>query len=346
MSRPFFWVIATASLALRSAAAAPLETPRFIFVSGPGAEEVTAGLAETAEQDRTAVGLDLGHEYDGRTTVNVVADRQSFDVWQPANQPIPEWVHAFADVPRNLIVLQAGADAGATRVAFQAALWTVAAGRLAHGHVPLWLLNGFGEVQLGEAWQRGAPSLPDLGREDQLFALSDLLQSFPARPSDANTAWAESAAYVQFLKERSGERAIKDTVRRTIDGGPFEDAFTHNFGANPRRMENMFRHSTMKWVVLMDFLTSPGTFWGCATLLLIVAAWSLRRRRRLRLQLLDMEEQAQATRTLLRTPALWADGPQARSAPTSPRALEGTVVPAETAAEGEAREAPKKPTLH
>jgi hypothetical protein len=338
-------------LCASTAFADPIETGRLIFHPGAGLDRVTAALAKTGEQDRTSVSLDLGRDYDGLTDIYVVANRADFEAVLPPRAVVPTWADGVAFPLHNLVIVRVQPGGDPPRATLRHELSHIAVGRLTHGLVPRWFLEGLATIRAGDAWSREGRSLILAGLSNDLIPFGALDTGFPERPSDAELAYAESAAFVQYLLDQSSEAALQDVLRRVVAGATFEDAMTSVMGSSPRRLENAWRRSLDKWILGLDLVMNRDFFWMVLSFLVIFGAWKVRRRRLARLSHLEKEEQAEAARLFVRAPAVWADGPPVVKAaepvtvaPLVAEPAEPQVIP--DPGDDHSDSQPKKPTLH
>jgi hypothetical protein len=254
---------------------------------------------------------------------------------------------AFPD--HNLVVMRLDPGGQEPRAILRHELSHIAVGRLVRGRVPRWFLEGLAVIRAGDAWSREGPSLIRAGMANDLLPMESLRQGFPERPTDAELAYEESAAFVNFLMDRNGEAALRDVMRQVVKGSTFDDAVLRVYAASTRQLENQWRKSLERWVLALDFATSREFLWMMLTVLCLWAGFLVRRRRVARLAQLESEDQAEQARQLLERPALWADGPPARDASagaTSAMTRTERAVIVEGQQEEEAEGQPKKPTLH
>jgi hypothetical protein len=326
----------------------PARPSGFLFQSGAGAQPLARDLAAHADEDRAQLTAELGRDYDGTTTVRVTAEEAGFKSALPTGAAVPWWAVAVAFPDLNLIVIRAPTGGQSARAVFRHELSHIAVGRLTRGVMPRWFLEGLATMQAGDLWSRQGPSLVQAGLADNLLPFDQLRTSFPKGSTDSELAYAQSAAFMQFLADRKGEAGLDDVIRQVVNGSTFDDAMIRVFGAGPRQLENAWRRSLAKWILLVDFVTSRDLIWMVLTVLLAYAGWHARRRRRARMVLLEREEQAEAARALLRAPGLWADGPRGPPAvAVAPDLIGGErTVPVESSSEAEDDPQPKKPTLH
>ena len=163
----------------------------------------------------TEVGLELGRDYEGTTTVDLVASRAAFNALQPPGEPVPEWVSGTFDSFRHLIVLQVDPNEPASRRS------GARTRRSRRPNSPRAVSpGGFCAASRPNDPRRRlfGPSIKAAGRADGLLSLDQIAGAFPARPSEAALAWAESADFIEYLSGQAGDGALMDVLRRTIQG--------------------------------------------------------------------------------------------------------------------------------
>lgn len=364
------------SLAVSSLAfAEPVMSPagRMRFVPGPGAQGLADALARTADEDRDMVGRDVGRDWDGVTEVRVVLDAPSFRAALPRGASVPEWAAGVALPEQNLVVLRAFPGSPEARAILRHELSHVAVGRLSSGHVPRWFLEGLATLQAGDAWSRHGPSLVRAAIAGRLFRLHDLAEAFPTGAADAELAYAESADFVSWLVERSGEAQVRGLLGDVVSGTSFEAAMSERFGAGVASLEHEWSRSLARWELIARVATQTEIWWVLLAALLALGALRVRAKRQALLDAMAHEEEAREQAAFAEAPAYWADGPDAppeppadatdeadEMAPEDDKDLpdevasdDGRAAPAEEADEDEipyfvGRHSPttKKPTIH
>jgi hypothetical protein len=278
---------------------------RFIPVGNalPAAE----ALARTGDEDRAWVARDIGADYEGVTDIYVTLDDVAFLASQPPDALAPSWASGVAYPRLNRIVLKLGPKEANPRAILRHELSHISIGRLTNYRAPRWLLEGIAVLHAGDAWNSEGPSLMKAALSDRLFPFDALAMGFPAAPSDAEVAYAQSADFVKYLTDRFGEEKLHEILREMVGGVGFDEAVYRVLGAPPLQLETQWRQSLNRWEMLFRLVASYEFILGFTVLLALAAWWRLRRRRQLHLQLMEREEQAEAMRALLREPALWAD---------------------------------------
>jgi len=305
-------------------------TARFTLRAVGASAGEAALLARTVEEDRDRVIVDLGRDWPGTTEIRIAPpDDPAFDRLLPPGAAAPKWAAAVAFPAENLVVMRLPGRRDA-RATLRHELSHVAVGRLAAGRVPRWFLEGLATIEAGDLWSRKGPSLVRAALGEGVYSFESLRDSFPEYTSEAELAYAQSADFVQFLVDRSGDAKLHLVLRRLVEGVAFDSAFAEAFGGRPRALENEWRRSLARWELLVRYLTSGELWWSSLALLALVAWWRLRVRRRQRLRIMELQEQAEAEAAPDATP------------PTE--AFEAWLEEGEGQAKPAAR--PSKPTLH
>ena len=349
--------------ALALPARADVVTPRgrLRFVPGPGALGLAQELAATGDRDRDEVAKDVGRDWDGVTEVRVTLDGPSFRAALPRGEKVPRWAQGVAFPGRNLVVLRAFPGDPEARATLRHELSHIALGRLTHGAVPRWFLEGLAMLRERMPWTDQGPSLIVAALTGRLLPFAELRASFPAGASDAGLAYAESADFVAFLVGRSGEPAVRAVLRDVVAGRSFDAAVQARLGAKVPALEQQWRRSLARWELVVHLLTESDLLWVLLAGVVVWAAWRLRRRKRRQLAGLDAEDRLAELRAFAATPAVWADEPPAADESEDepddgPQdALDARLDallrdPAEdddeAGEDGERSLGPKKPTLH
>ncbi|MBL9039863.1 MAG: hypothetical protein JNG84_15200 [Archangium sp.] len=227
-----------ALLAFAVAASPPLEThvtstPRFRIVAtekASGAAEVLAGRIEGL---RDQVERAVGRDWPGVTEVRLGMGREEFEALALPGGAPPPWAVALAYPEANVVLVEAHSlIQGDGQTTLRHELVHAALGQLGHGW-PRWFQEGVAQALIGER-QFTMASYSLLARAslaDRLYRFDDLEASFPSRPDDVEIAYAQSAAFVQFLRERHGPRAFSELIDFVGAGDNFHQAFGKAFHA-------------------------------------------------------------------------------------------------------------------
>jgi hypothetical protein len=256
-----------------------LSTPRFTIVYTPQAEGAAKYLAGHLEQLRDEVGGLVGRDWPGVTEVRVGAGREEYEALAlPGGKP-PSWAVALAYPDANIVLVEARSlSQGDGQLTLRHELVHVALGQLGHGW-PRWYQEGMAMELTGERKFR-LTQYAVLSRavtQDRIFHFEDLSSGFPRYADDVEIAYAQSAAFVEFLAERHGRAAFGQLIDRLQAGDAFEKAFGVAFHSSLTMEERVFRAELPRRYPWWPLLLSGGTLvWGFSAVLLVVA-W-LRRR--------------------------------------------------------------------
>ena len=147
-------------------------------------------------------------------------------------------------------------------------------------------------------------------------------ESFPSRPEDVEIAYAQSAAFVEFLRDRHGAEAFGVLIDRVHAGEPFDTAFGVAFHSSRGVEERAFRRELQLRYPWWPLLLAGGSLvWFFTTLLLVAAVIkrrhevALHRREQERVErledlghvLLDARERPANDSDPIEPPSPWAD---------------------------------------
>jgi MYXO-CTERM domain-containing protein len=299
--------VAAAALALAAAVAtgAPSdvveevirEAPPLVFHHPRGYEGVVEALAAGGAREVRRISAALGLPEPSRIDVYVLPRKAGVDPRSWGVPPGPEWAAGIALSDRPVVVLRTAEDSG--RPGSEVA--TVFSHELVHavvalglpdrrGDLPAWLQEGVAS-HLAFEWRLadGAHVLR-LTLSGRYVPLARLTSSFPASGPDLELAYLESFAFVNWLVERRGPRALPVLFERLAAGQAFEPAFRAAFGGTPRELEALFRRSFARRYRWLPIVTSSTTAWLAATGLVLAGWWRRRRQRERRMAEWEREE--------------------------------------------------------
>lgn len=255
-------------------------TPRFSIVHTERARGAAEYLATRIEGIRDEVALAVGRDWPGTTEVRLGFGREEYEALAlPGGRP-PPWAAALAYPERNVILLEAHSlaqlDGQAT---LRHELVHVALGQLGSGW-PRWFQEGVAMSLTRERHYRFSQyaTLAGAVASGGLFDFEDLALSFPSRPEDVDVAYAQSVAFVDFLRSRHGPDAFERLIERVQAGDRFERAFGVAFHASLGTEERDFRVHLRHRYPWWPLLVSGGSLvWVLAAVLLVVAELKHRR---------------------------------------------------------------------
>ncbi|MFO0600142.1 MAG: hypothetical protein U0228_32840 [Myxococcaceae bacterium] len=273
--------------ALASAATPPepavIRTARFEFVSTPRSEDAAKRLGPEFERARDRIAELLGGDYPGVTQVRVGMGREEYEsLAVPGGKP-PSWAVALAYPGQNIVLVEArslGTPDGPLTMRHE--LVHVALGQLGKGW-PHWFQEGLAMELTGERKWR-TDQLSTLTRavaQGRVFHFEDLSAGFPESPDDVEIAYAQSAAFVDFLRARHGTPAFRHLIERVGAGDAFEKAFGVAFHVPLVVEEDAFRAELPRkypWWPLL--LSGESLLWGLTAGLVVLAF--VRRRKAVR----------------------------------------------------------------
>ncbi len=271
----------TALLALLLASANPatleLPTKRFKIVHTERATAAAHVLAEEIELRRDEIERLLGRDWEGVTEVRLGWDRAEFEAL--ALSPPPSWAVALAWPDENIMLVEAKSlTMGDGQQTLRHELVHIALGRLGH-RWPRWFQEGFAQ-HLTQERKFSVDHFTTLARAvsaDRVFRFDDLTNGFPERPSDVEIAYAQSAAFVDFLFERHDRKAFGELVDGLQRGETFEIAFAKAFHTSLNLEERTFREQLPGRYPFWPIVTTGTGLWAFASVLVVVA-WARRRR--------------------------------------------------------------------
>ena len=137
--------------------------------------------------------------------------------------------------------------------------------------------------------------------QDRVFYFDDLTARFPHSTDDVEIAYAQSVAFVEFLRDRHGSLAFQRLIDRVSNGDGFEKAFGVAFYVPLSMEEEAFRKELPRRYPWWPLLLSGGTLVWVDTSALVVLAWVRRRRtvKAMRAEQLRVETLHEAAKALL-----------------------------------------------
>jgi hypothetical protein len=271
----------TALLALLLASATPVtstvETKRFHIVHTERATAAAMVLAGEIEGRRDEIERKLGRDWPGTTEVRLGWDRGEFEAL--ALGPAPSWAVALAWPDENVMLLEAKSLVkGDGQQTLKHELVHIALGRLGRGW-PRWFQEGFAQ-HLTQERKFSIEHYTTLARAvsaDRIFKFDDLTHGFPDQPADVEIAYAQSAAFVDYLFERHPRAAFAGLVDGLERGETFEIAFAKAFHTSLNLEERGFREEMPGRYPFWPIVTTGTTLWVFAALLVVVG-YARRRR--------------------------------------------------------------------
>lgn len=261
---------------------ASLTTPRFRIVYTPRAKGAAEFLAKEIEGIRDEVAATIGRDWPGVTELRLGFGREEYEALALPGGVPPSWAVALAYPDRNIVLVEAHSLAqGDGQLTLRHELVHAGLGQLGKGW-PRWFQEGLAQELTGERRYR-LEQYATLARAvaiERVFRFQDLAQGFPSRPEDVEIAYAQSAAFVAFLKERYGAAGFGALIDRVGEGDAFEKAFGIAFHSPLSVEEKAFLEELPVRYPWWPLLLSGGTALWAVMSLLVVVAWVRRRHQR------------------------------------------------------------------
>ncbi len=280
-----------------------LRTARFKIVYTPRAKGAAEYLARDLEAVRDDIAALLGRDWPGVTEIRLGFGREEYEALSlPGGRP-PSWAIALAYPGKNLVLVEAHSlVSGDGPLTLRHELVHAALGQF--GSVwPHWFQEGLAQELTGERkWHvQQIATLTRAVTQDRVFYFDDLTAHFPSLPDDVEIAYAQSVAFVEFLRDRHGSIAFQRLIERVQGGDSFEKAFGVAFYLPLSMEEEAFREELPRRYPWWPLLLSGGTLVWVGTSVLVVLAWIRRRQavNALRTEQLRVETLHEAAKSLL-----------------------------------------------
>ncbi len=289
---------------------AAIATARFQIVHTPRARGAAEFLAREIEGLRDEVAATIGRDWPGQTELRLGFGREEYEALALPGALPPSWAVALAYPAQGVVLVEAHSlIQGDGQATLRHELVHAGLGRLGPGW-PRWFQEGVAQALTGERAYR-FEQYATLARAvaiDRVFRFDDLDDGFPERPDDVEIAYAQSAAFVTFLRQRHGPEAFGVLIDRVGAGDAFETAFGVAFHSPLSVEERAFHAELPRRYPWWPLLVSGGTALWAATALLMVVAWArqrrqLRQRRAEALRVEHLEELARDVALRTQSPA-------------------------------------------
>jgi Peptidase MA superfamily len=280
-----------------------MSTARFRIVYTARAKGSAEVLKRDIEWMRDDIAALLGRDWPGVTEIRMGFGREEYEALAlPEGKP-PSWAIALAYPGRNIVLVEAHSlvnDDGPLTLRHE--LVHVALGQF--GKVwPHWFQEGLAQELTGERkWRmEQVATLTRAVTQDRVFNFDDLAEHFPKYPDDVEIAYAQSAAFVDFLRDRHGSYAFQRLIDRVAQGDGFEKAFGVAFYVPLSMEEDAFKRDLPKRYPWWPLLFSGGTLVWIFGSVLVVMAYFRRRRavKELRAEQLRVETLHEAALALI-----------------------------------------------
>lgn len=282
-SLPF--ALTVALLHLGSVAATPLQrhvTAHFDFRFAAADRPLFESMFAHAERYRHQILADLGPLLIGRTIVVLAKDFEAFQRAAPTGVTLKRWMAGVAFARRNLVLIRTDGHlfAEMSKTFLHEYSHIALLRGVAHRPLPRWFVEGFATYQAGE-WSRDKlERFLQAASTGQLIPLSELDSHFPAQHRELSLAYAQSVAFVGWLKRTQGSVAFQQLIQALLRGHRFDDALQiATGGLRLAELEKQW-HGELKKLSSAYLWTKPELLWGLLSLLFLIAALGLYRRKK------------------------------------------------------------------
>ncbi len=288
------WSVVVLNLLAAPPATHELTSPRFRIVHTERATAAAKVLQRDLEGIRDDLAVTLGGDWPGVTEIRLGFDREEYEALAlPEGRP-PPWAVALAYPGQNVVLVEAHSlvtPSGPLTLRHE--LLHVALGQFGTGW-PHWFQEGLAQEFTGERkWTLSQVATLTLAvTQDRIFDFEALTGRFPEEQSEVDIAYAQSAAFVEFLRRRHGTSAFRLLIARVQNGDHFEKAFGVAFGVPLSMEEAAFLEELPRKYPWWPVLTSGETVWAGLSLL-VCLAFLVRRRGVLRLRAQQLKEESE-----------------------------------------------------
>jgi hypothetical protein len=267
-----------------------ISTPRFRIQHTERAKSSARVLAGELEEVRSDFARVLGRDWPGTTDIRLGYDRAEMEALALGGGKVPGWAVALAYPAQNTILLDAhvlAAESGITTLRHE--MSHVALGQLGKDW-PRWFQEGLAMYLTGDRFSLSQYNALFRGvTQGRISRFEDLREEWPSISGDVEIAYAQSASFISFLRDRHGPGGFALLLDAMQEGLPFETAFARSFRASLDREEADWKSDLPKRYSWWPIITGGSTLWVIITLLFVAAY--LRRREQLQASLMRMDEE-------------------------------------------------------
>lgn len=275
-----------------------------------------ARLIERFDQHWRKVVDDFGVAVDAELVIRVARNPREMRALAPIGQPPPDYATGVAYPRWGVILLTMSApetwEPPDLEVVLVHELSHVALYRAVRGHeLPRWFNEG---VAIHQSEVRLLPRMETLLRaaaQRSMLRLSELSDQFPERPHEVNTAYAQSADVVGFLRRtENDQRRFHRMIRSLSAGETFDTALAEAYGWTRIGLEREWRDSLRNRYRILPALLTGSTIWVAAAVLVVVAYRRRRQHHQLKLQQMAYREELEARNAASQPPPAPSSRPE------------------------------------
>jgi len=109
------------------------------------------------------------------------------------------------------------------------------------GDIPTWLNEGLAQYAEGEMEEYHREVLDRAIKDDELISVRSLSSSFPADPSQASLAYAQSSSLVSYLVETYGWAKMRELLTTFKEGSTYDKALQEVYGFDTDGLGELWR---------------------------------------------------------------------------------------------------------
>jgi hypothetical protein len=144
--------------------------------------------------------------------------------------------------------------------------------------VPRWLQEGLAQLLAGEYTAETTSTLARGTLGNNLLSLHELARGFPHDPVRAQLAYAQSADFMAWIRNRNGPEATHLLIQELAAGEDFRVAIRVATGDDVDAIDKAWRSRLQDSPFQLSPLFSEGVWWGLGALLVPLAWFAVRRR--------------------------------------------------------------------
>jgi hypothetical protein len=266
-------------------------------------------LSAHAESSVPRIAKELGLPPGARMRVYLARSEAQFRDLQPGEPP--RWADGTAWPASALIYLKAprlrpGTAKPLEDVLDHEIVHVVLGQAFGPRPVPTWLQEGLTQLVQREFSPEMTRSIARGSLGKKLLTLPELDAGFPEDPLRAQLAYAQSADFLAFMRNRYGEEALERLIREMASGASVSAAVRLSTGEFLEDVDLAWRSRLERSDLWVSGLVQDNLWWGVGAVLIVVGGLLRMRRKRERMRAWEREEALQ--RAAFRFPG--TDSPQ------------------------------------
>ncbi len=258
-----------------------LVSENIVYYFPESAQSRVSDIVEVGSDARREIFRHIGIDSGEPIQVYLVSSSKQYQRLQPRGQKAPDWAVGLAYGSLGVIYLRQAGSSGSVvnlRQTFIHELSHILMRRALDGRdIPRWFSEG---VAMYHARQFDFERIKTVGYAilmGRLIPLQGLESRFPQVKSDINLAYAESFEFVNFLVNEFGEANFQQLIQNIASGKDFYAALEIVYTMPLDELEAMWISDLKMSYTWLPALTSGGTIWGLAALILVIGYISKRR---------------------------------------------------------------------